>query len=147
MEEAKEDLLADYKEDFALFIEAGFVAVKQLDEKSARQIFKAAQVLSPHSTAPLVGLGFIALNKLDTKEADRLFEKVVEKEPENWLAQTFLGISYLLQKDKRKRGEELVRMAQEKSSEETVKNLAKVTLEWLEKELKKKDSKAPFFKE
>jgi Flp pilus assembly protein TadD len=147
MAEAKEDLLAEYKEDFALLIEAGFVAVKQLDEKSARQIFKAAQVLSPHSTAPHIGLGFIALNKLDTKESDRIFAKIVEREPDNWLAQTFLGISHLLQKSKRKQGEELVRLALESSSDVTVKNLAKVTLEWLEKELKKKDSKAPFFKE
>lgn len=145
MAEEKGNILADCKGDFALFIESGFVAVKQMDEKSARHIFKAAQVLNPESTAPQLGLGYIALNKLDTKESDHIFERILEKEPENWLAKTFLGISYLLQKSKRKKGEELVRDALEKTSDETVKNLAKVTLEWVEKELKKKDSKAPFF--
>ncbi len=141
----QQDKLADYKEDFSLLIEAGFVAVKQFDEKSARQIFKAAQVLSPSSSAPKIGLGYIALNKLDTKEANRIFGKIVESEPDNWLAKTFLGISYLLQKEKRSEGEKLVRSALEESNEPTVQNLAKITLEWLESDLKKKESKAPFF--
>lgn len=137
--------LDEFKEDFALFIEAGFVAVKQLDEKSAKQIFKAAAELSPNSVNPQIGLGYIALNKLDLKEADRIFEKVVAKEPENWLAVCFLGISYMLQKSKRKKGEELVQKALSASNDETIRNLAKISLDWNEKDLKKKDSKAPFF--
>ncbi|MDB2613773.1 hypothetical protein N9Y92_01275 [Chlamydiales bacterium] len=140
------DTLDEYKDDFGLFIEAGFVAAKQMDEKSARQIFKAAQVLNPESVSPQVGLGYIALNKMDTKESDRIFEKVVEKEPENWLAVCFLGVSYVLQKEKRKEGEELILKALEGTDDETVRTLAKTSLEWNEKDLKKKDSKAPFFK-
>ncbi len=51
--------IADFKEDFPLLIEAGFIAVKQLDEISASRIFNAAQAINPHSTAPQIGLGYI----------------------------------------------------------------------------------------
>lgn len=136
--------LQDLKEDFSLFIEAGFIAVKQLDEVSARRIFEAAQLMNPQSTAPQIGLGYIALNKLQIKEAAQIFETVVAKEPENYLAQTFLGICYLLNKQKRKKGEKLIKEAMDKTEDVTVKNLGVISLEWAEKDLKK-NVKAPFF--
>ncbi|MBA3720901.1 MAG: SctF chaperone SctG [Parachlamydiaceae bacterium] len=136
--------ILEFKEDFALLIEAGFVAVKQLDETSAARIFNAAQALSPLSSAPQIGLGYISLNKLEVKEATRIFESVVEKEPDNHLAQTFLGISYLLTKSKRKKGEKLIREMIEKSNDPTIKNLGTISLEWSEKDLSKK-SLSPFF--
>lgn len=139
-----EENLKDFREDFALLIEAGFVAVKQLDEVSARRIFQAAQVLSPKGTAPQIGLGYIALNKLETKEATRIFESVIKQEPENYLAQTFLGICFLLTPQKMKKGEKLIKEAMEKTDDPTIKNLGKISLEWAEKDLKK-DRKAPFF--
>jgi len=137
------DLLQEFKEDFSLLIEAGFVAVKQLDETSATRIFQAAQMISPHNTAPQIGMGYIALNKLDLKVATKTFEEVVKQEPENRLAQTFLGICYLLNKPKRKRGEKLIREAIEKTTDPTVRNLGEVSLEWAERDLKKEA--APFF--
>jgi hypothetical protein len=135
--------LNEFKEDFPLLIEAGFVAVKQLDETSASRIFHAAQALSPDSTAPQIGLGYIALNKLELKEATRIFEEVLQKEPENHLAQTFLGICFLLSKPKRKKGEKLIQDAMKKTENMSIKNLGEVSLEWAEKDLKKKE--APFF--
>ena len=138
-------LIEEFKEDFALLIEAGFVAVKQMDERSAKYIFKAASEINPKSVNPQIGLGYIALNKLDLKEADKYFEQVIAKEPENWLAVCFLGISYMLQKNKRKKGEELVQKALDSSSDDTIKNLAKISLNWNDKDLKKKEAKAPFF--
>ncbi len=141
----EQDRLADFRHDFALLIEAGFVAVKQLDEISSRRLFEAAQVLKPDSTAPQIGLGYIALNKLEIKEASALFEAVVKQEPDNYLAQAFLGICYLLVKTKRKRGEELISEANEKTNDPTVKNLCSLALEWAEKDLKTRDNKAPFF--
>lgn len=138
-----EDKLKEFKNDFALFIEAGFVAVKQLDETSATRIFQAAQVLNPDSVAPQIGLGYIALNKLDVKVASQIFEEVLKKEPENYLAQTFLGICFLLSKAKRKKGEKLIQEAMEKSQDATVLNLGKISLEWAEKDLNKE--KSPFF--
>jgi len=139
----EEQRLKEFKEDFALLIEAGFVAVKQLDETSAARIFNAAQTMNPDNTAPQIGLGYIALNKLEVKQATRIFESVTQKEPENWLAQTFLGICFLLSKPKRKKGEKLIREAMGKTDNSTIKNLGSLSLEWAEKDLKKE--KAPFF--
>ncbi len=138
-----EEKLDSFKGDFSLLIEAGFIAVKQLDEVSASRIFHAAQVINPSSTAPQLGLGYIALNKLETKEATTLFEGILLKEPTNYLAQTFLGICHLLSKPKQKKGEQLIREAIEKTTDPTVKNLGQISLEWAEKDLKKE--KAPFF--
>lgn len=139
-----EKKIEEFKDDFALLIEAGFVAVKQLDETSATRIFHAAQALSPFSVAPQIGLGYIALNKLEIKKATEIFETVVKVEPNNHLAQTFLGICFLLNKNKRKKGEKLIRDAIENTTDPTIKNLGTISLEWSEKDLSKK-SKAPFF--
>lgn len=137
-----DSILKGFKDDFALLIEAGFVAVKQLDEISATRIFQAAQVISPGHTAPRIGLGYIALNKLEVKEATRIFEEVVEQEPENLLAQTFLGMCFLLTKPKRKKGEKLIQEVMEKTEDESILNLCKLSLEWADKDLKK--LKSPF---
>lgn len=141
MEDRKK--LYDFLDDFPLLIEAGFIAVKQLDEISATRIFNAADAMSPGHTAPQIGLGYIALNKLEVKEATRIFEGVVAKEPENYLAQTFLGMCFLLTKPKRKKGEKIIKEAIAKTDDPTVKNLGEISLEWVEKDLNKK--KAPFF--
>ncbi len=135
----------DFLDDFALLIEAGFVAVKQLDEVSATRIFNAAQVMNPMSTAPQIGLGYIALNKLELKKATTIFEGVAKKEPENCLAQTFLGMCFLLTKPKRKHGEEIIKKAMEKTDDPTIKNLGELSLTWAEKDLNK--VKNPFFGE
>lgn len=140
-----EDKMEEFKDDFSLLIEAGFVAVKQLDAISSSRIFVAAQIISPGHTAPKIGLGYIALNQLNVKEATHIFETIVETEPENYLAQTFLGMCYLLNKPKRKKGEKLIHEAIEKSDDPTIKGLGKISLEWAEKDLKK--TKAPFFEE
>jgi lipopolysaccharide biosynthesis regulator YciM len=139
-----EEKLSDFKEDFALLIEAGFVAVKQLDEISATRIFQAAQALSPSNTAPQIGMGYIALNKLEIKKATRIFEAVTQAEPENYLAQTFLGMCFLLTKGRRKKGEKFIKEAIEKTTDPTIKNLGTLSLEWAEKDLSTK-SAAPFF--
>lgn len=134
-----------FLDDFALLIEAGFVAVKQLDEVSATRIFHAAQVMNPMSTAPQIGLGYIALNKLEIKKATTIFEGVTKKEPDNCLAQTFLGMCFLLTKPKRKQGEEIIKKAMEKTNDPTIKNLGELSLTWAEKDLNK--IKSPFFGE
>lgn len=132
-----------YNDDFALFIEAGFVAVKQLDEKGARQVFHAAHIIRPDDPTPAIGLGYIALNKLETKEAAEIFTKVVEKHPEHYLAKTFLGMTYLLSKNKQAEGKKLIKEAMKKTDDETVKNLGKIALDWSDTDLGSR--KAPFF--
>lgn len=139
-----EEKFDEFKEDFSLLIESGFVAVKQLDEIGAIRIFAAAQCLSPLNTAPKIGLGFIAMNKLEIKEATSIFEAVVKQEPDNHLAQTFYAMCFLLTKGKQKKGEKLIREIMEKTTDPAIKNLGAISLEWSEKDLSKK-SKAPFF--
>lgn len=135
--------ISELREDFPLLIEAGFVAVKQLDEASATRIFQAAQLINPESVAPQIGLGYIALNKLDIKEASQIFESVLTKEPDNHLAQTFLAICMLLNKTQRIEGEKRIKEIVSKTSDPTIKSLGEISLEWAEKDLKK--LKAPFF--
>ncbi|MBA2727051.1 MAG: SctF chaperone SctG [Parachlamydiaceae bacterium] len=138
-----EALLSEFIDDFPLLIEAGFVAVKQLDEVNATRLFNAAQAISPQSTAPQIGLGYIALNKLELKEAMRIFEGVIKAEPENYLAQTFFGICLLLTKTRREEGEKLIQEATAKTNDPTVKSLGAISLEWADKDLSKKGP--PFF--
>jgi hypothetical protein len=140
----REKKLEDFSEDFPMVLEAGFIAVKQLDETSARHLFNAAQLLNPESNAPKIGIGYIALNKLEIKEATKIFTEITEEEPGNELATTFLGICYLLTKAKRSEGEKIIHSVIKKTSDETIKNLGNIALEWAEKDLKK--LKSPFVK-
>lgn len=136
---AEESILSFFSEDFSLFVEAGFVAVKQLDEIAARRLFKAAETLNPENPAPQLGLGYIALNKLRISEATSIFETILKRDPEHHLAKALLGVAYLLSQDKKKRGEELIREAREKCDDPTIKNLADVCLEWQKKDLTNKN--------
>ena len=131
-------LLEFFTEDYSLLIEAGFVAVKQLDEIAARRIFKAAEVLNPDNPASQLGLGYIALNKLRAAEAATIFEAILKKEPAHRLAQALLGVAYLLSQDKKKRGEQLLLEAKEACDDPTIKNLADVCLDWVKKDLQPK---------
>jgi len=132
-------LLDNFKEDFALFVEAGFIAVKQLDEIAARRLFKAAELLHPDNPASQLGLGYIALHKLQTNEAIKIFEGILKKDPDHYLAQSLLGICYMMTKNKRKKGEKMILEAKAKSDNPTIKNLADVCLEWANTDLKPKD--------
>ena len=136
---SEESLLDYFKEDFALFIEAGFVAVKQLDEIAARRLFKSAELLHPDNPASQLGLGYIALHKLQVNEAIKIFEGILKKEPDHYLAQALLGICYMMTKGKMKQGEKMVLDAKSKCDNPTVKKLADVCLDWANNDLKKKD--------
>lgn len=137
---SNENEMRIFREDLSLLVEAGFVAIKQLDETSATRLFLAAQAIAPDSTAPDLGLGYIALNKLELEEAGKKFQGVLDREPTNYLAQTFLGITFLLSEPKRKKGEQLIAEALAKTDDPSVKNLGEVSLKWVDKDLKKKES-------
>lgn len=134
----EKSLLEDFREDFALFIEAGFIAVKQLDEIAARRLFKTAELLNPDNLASQLGLGYVALNKLQIAEATKTFESILKKDPNHHLAQALLGICFLLTKNKRKKGEQLIEEAKAKSDDPTIHNLAEVCMDWAHKDLKAK---------
>ena len=135
MEEQEESILEAFREDFPHFIEAGFIAIKQLDEIAARRLFKAAEAIHPENPAAQLGLGYVALNKLRVAEATTIFEGILEKDPEHHLARALLGVSYFLTPDKKKQGEELIREAKKRSDDPTIKNLADVCLDWQKKDL------------
>jgi predicted Zn-dependent protease len=138
------ELIQEIEEDYPLLIEAGFIAVTQADEDCAKKLFRAAKVLMPESTAWQMGFGYIALNKLEIKEAYRIFHKIVKSEADNYLAQTFLGLSHLLLKKDRAEGEKLIVEAMKKSDDPAVQHLGEVSLKWME-EYQGKDEKTPFF--
>ena len=59
--------LNKFKDDFFLFLEAGFIAVNQADEDAAVKLFKAAQLLDPQQSLPQIGFGYLHLHKLELK--------------------------------------------------------------------------------
>jgi tetratricopeptide (TPR) repeat protein len=130
--------LDKYKEDFATFIELGFVAVKYASEEMALSLFTAAQALDPESSASEMGLAYVALNKLELDKAKKMYEGIIEKEPENHMAQMFLGICYVLDKNNLEKGEKLIKEALDKVEEPSVRHLGETSLQWIDKEFKQK---------
>jgi hypothetical protein len=61
--------LEEFKQDFGILVESGFVAVKQGDEDSATKLFQAAKSLKPDHTAADLGFGYISLSKLELQDA------------------------------------------------------------------------------
>lgn len=139
----EQNLLKNFRDDFALLIESGFVAVKQLDELSASQLFHAAHLLEPDHPVPAIGMGYIALNKLEIARATEIFTSVLDEAPEHELARALLGICYLLKKGTRKEGENLIAELEKEAADPTIVNLCKLSLQWSEKDLK--GAKPPFF--
>jgi Flp pilus assembly protein TadD len=134
-EEKALEKLEPFRADLSLLLEAGFVAAKQMDEVGATRIFCAAQVLDRMNTSPQVGLGYIALNKLQIKQALAIFQRVLETEPTNMIAQAFMGICYLLSKNKRKKGEKIIKDTLAGTKDETIINLCHVAMKWADKDL------------
>lgn len=129
----------EFAGDAPLLIEAGFVAIKQVDEDSARKCFLAAMVIDTENSLPVVGLGMLSLMKLDLDEAMRLFNVVLQKEPDNQMARTMLGIAnlYRISKDGLHEGKELIEEAMDETDDSSIKDLCGYSKE-LHKEIKKK---------
>lgn len=132
------EFVEELKSDFPLLIEAGFVAVNQRDEESAKRLFKAAWVLEPHSNAPEIGYGFIALNKLELEKAQKHFQRVLEQDAEHHLAKAFLGITMAFEEKTRQQGKELLEEAMAQSADPHVKKLGETSLLWMQKDFSKK---------
>ncbi len=138
MEDRKEKL-KQFAVDAPLLIEAGFIAIKQVDEKNAKRCFYAAMVADPEQSLAVVGLGIVALFKLELDEAKEMFRAVLEKEPENEMAKTMLGITHLysITDEGLKEGKKLIEESMDHCKESDVQNLGHESLE-LMKEIKKK---------
>jgi tetratricopeptide (TPR) repeat protein len=126
----------DYKEDFVLLLEAGFIAVNQADEDAALKLFKSAELLNPDNQMPKVGMGYLHLHKLDLKQACQMFEEVLEAEPKNEMARAFLGISMSLAPTSMEKGEKILEQTHH-SKDPMIKTLSDTAINFVEKFVKK----------
>jgi hypothetical protein len=131
--------LENYKKDFFLFLEGGFIAINQADEDSAVKLFKAAEILDPKNSLIKIGLGYLHLHKLELKAAIDTFEAVLKKEPQNEMAKTFLGIALSWTPTDTMKGEKLLAETK-KSKDSSIKTLSKSALDFVEKFIKKEPS-------
>lgn len=129
-------LVSKYKDHFITFVEAGFIAINQMDEPTAQRLFKAAKLLNPESTFPDLGLGFLHLCKLEIKQAMQFFNTVLKKDPENETALSFLAVAEVFSTDKESTGYDHLKKLKE-SEDESIKKFSKDSLEFVEKFLKK----------
>lgn len=126
-----------FKEHFVLLLEAGFIAVNQADEDSAIKLFKAAALLNTKSTLPEVGIGYLYLHKLELKQACKAFESVLQREPSNDMAKTFLGLCMTMTADQVSKGEKILTETAQSSSDPQVKQLAENTLHFVDTFIKR----------
>lgn len=126
----------EYEQDFILLLESGFIAVNQSDEDASTKLFKAAQVLKPESTLPKVGMGYLHLHKLEIKQAVELFETVLEKEPDNEMAKTFLGLCLSFTPKGVEKAEKILESTC-KSKESLIQNLSQSALTFIDTFIKK----------
>lgn len=129
-------MLQAYINDFLLFIEAGYVAVNQADEDSALKLFRAAELLEPQNTLPIIGFGYLHLHKLELKQAIEQFEKVLKKEPQNEMAKTFLGIAMSMMPNQVEKGEKILEQMNH-SKDPLIKQLTDTALDFVERFVKK----------
>jgi len=128
--------LKQYKSDFLVMLESGFIAVNQADEDSAMKLFRAAELLDPENVLPKVGFGYLHLHKLELKQACRNFEEVLEKDPKNDMAKAFLGLSMSMQPTTVAKGEKILEQTT-KSKDPLVKKLADTALDFVDRFIKK----------
>ncbi len=129
--------LQTYKSDLLLFIEAGFIAVNQFDEDASSKLFKAAALLDPTNALPEIGVGYTHLCKLELKQACKLFSELLEKDPNNEMARTLLGLSYALNPTETTKGEKLLEEAVRSAKDPMIKNLSASALDFVHRFVKK----------
>ena len=134
--------LQQYKDHFILLAEAGFIAINQADEDAAIKLFKAAELLDPKNVLPKIGFGYMHLCKLELKQAAKSFEAILEHDPHNEMARTFLGLSLSLNPAECAKGEKVLEESLKAAKDPAVKGLAKSSLEFVEKFVKKSPSPA-----
>ncbi len=134
--------LKDFKDDFALLTEAGFVAVAQMDEDGANKLFHAAQILDEESSLPKIGLAAVSLHRLESQKCVEILEPLVKAEPDNHRAAVLLGIGYLLSGQKAEEGEKLLKNAMENADDAPTKRLGELWLEVLDKGMRKSEGPA-----
>ncbi|MBS0626184.1 MAG: SctF chaperone SctG [Verrucomicrobia bacterium] len=125
-----------YKDDFFLFVEAGYIAVNQADEDAAMKLFRAAEMLNPEHSLPKIGFGYLHLHKLELKQACKCFDEVLAEQPDNEMAKAFLGIAMSMTPTQVSEGEKLLEQST-KSKDPLIKRLGASALDFVEKFVKK----------
>jgi tetratricopeptide (TPR) repeat protein len=129
-------LLQEYKTDFILLVESGFIAVNQSDEDAATKLFKAAELLDPANPLSQLGIGYIHLFKLELKQAANVFSELLAKHPDNEMARTLLGLSLSLNPQETVKGEQTLEKSITTSKDPTIKKLAESSLDFVQKFVK-----------
>lgn len=133
--------IEEYKEDFFLFLEAGFIAINQADEDSVLKLFKVSKLLNPDNPLIKLGMGYLHMHKLELEESAKCFKEVLKKDPKNEMAKTFLGIILSWSPSKGIQGEKLLEETK-KSEDKDIKTLSKTALEFVDKFIKKEPGPA-----
>lgn len=134
--------LQKYSDHYITFVEAGFIAVNQMDEDSAIKLFRAAEMLQPQNFLPKVGIGYLHLCKLELRQACKCFEEVLARDPYNEMAKTFLGLSMALIPSDSMKGEKILSEETVKGKDSALKHLAKDAIDFVEKFVKKSPTPA-----
>lgn len=134
------DHLETYKKDFYLFLEGGFVAIKEMDEDSALKLFDAAKLLEPDNPLVFVGYGYIHLCKLELEKAEACVRKALELESENETAKGLLGVILSMSQTKTAQGETMLNEISNRSNTKENKNMANAALNFVNKLCKKDPS-------
>ena len=135
------NVLEKYQKDYAFMVEAGFIAINQMDEVSALKLFKAAETLQPKNQLSQIGYGMIYLHKMETEKAIACFQKALKNDPTNEMAKTFMGLAYSLSSKQREKSNELLKETSA-SEDPLIKKLASTAMEFVELHTKK--TKTPF---
>lgn len=134
------DIFKELDEDFFVLLEAGFLAVNNQDEDSALKLFDACSILRPDNNFPKVGYGYIHLCKLELREAVAKFKEVSDKEPSNEMTKTLLGLAQSLIPTETAEGEKVLEDTLKKTYDPDIKNLADMSLNFVENFVKKSPS-------
>jgi predicted Zn-dependent protease len=128
--------MEEYEKDFLLFLECGFIAVSQLDDFSARDLFAAAKLLHPENTLLTIADGYVHFTKMQLEEAAKSFEAVLKKEPNNEMAKTFLGLTLSLIPKSMEKGEKMLKETGAHSHDPAVKKLTEDSVAFVDMHLK-----------
>lgn len=129
-------LKSKYKDHYILFLEAGFIAINQMDEPSALRLFHAAKLINPDSYLNEIGMGYLHLCKLELKKAIQHFNNVIHKDPHNEMAKAFLAMAKMFSTDQVKEGQELLDSLMH-SKNKDMQQFSKSSFEFIEKFMKK----------
>jgi predicted Zn-dependent protease len=130
--------LQDFDADFLMFLECGFIAISQLDETSAKDLFHVAKMIQPHNTLLMIADGYMHFTKMQLDAAAKSFEEVLKKEPGNEMAKTFLGLTYSLTPKTMEKGEKILKETGAHSHDPAIKKLSTDSVAFVDVHLKQK---------